>query len=217
LDIQPENSQHPQHQSQYLPPDGPAYQAPQQQASYTLTLSQKLTVMKNQWTISRVNPAPADIGVVAQKRMSLKESVTCKTLDGTGVLFQIKGRKVLEIAGTYDVFDGTGAHIASISKDFKASLGRSTYQIETPFGRWTLTERSQFQAILRRVVRVVADIPWLMRVQFVLLNESNQEVGYIHRANFKIKDTYEIHVADQRLDQRVASALGVAADAFMNR
>ena len=33
----------------------------------------------------------------------------------------------------------------------------------------------------------------------------------------KIKDTYEIQVNDDALDMRVAAALGVAADAFMNR
>lgn len=149
--------------------------------------------------------------------MSLKESVTCKTPDGSAVLFHVQGRKVLELAGTYDVLDDTGLQIASISKDFKASLGRSTYRVETPYGSWVLTERSQLQAVLRRVVRVVSDIPWLMRVQFALFNESGAEVGHIHRANFKIKDTYEIQINDPRLDQRVAAALGVAADAFMNR
>jgi uncharacterized protein YxjI len=33
----------------------------------------------------------------------------------------------------------------------------------------------------------------------------------------KIKDTYEIQVNDDALDMRVAAAIGVAVDAFMNR
>lgn len=188
-----------------------------QNTPYTLSLVQKLTMMKNQWTVSRVDGTPSDIGVIAQKRMSLKESVTCTSPDGSAVLFRIQGRKVLEIGGTYDVTDGAGQAIGSITKDFKASLGRSTYVIETQHGRWTLTETSQFQAILRRVVGMISDIPWLMRVQFSLIDEAGTHVGHVNRANMKLKDTYEIHVEDGRLDQRMAAAMGVAVDAFMNR
>lgn len=188
-----------------------------QNTPYTLSLVQKLTMMKNQWTVSRTDGTPHDIGIIAQKRMSLKESVTCTSLDGSSVLFRIQGRKVLEIKGSYDVTDGAGQSIGSITKDFKASLGRSTYVIETQHGRWTLTETSQFQAILRRVVGMISDIPWLMRVQFSLLDEAGTQVGHVNRANMKLKDTYEIQVDDGRLDQRMAAAMGVAVDAFMNR
>jgi len=188
-----------------------------QNTPYTLSLVQKLTMMKNQWTVSRTDGTPHDIGIIAQKRMALKESVTCTSLDGSSVLFRIQGRKVLEIKGSYDVTDGSGQSIGSITKDFKASLGRSTYVIETQHGRWTLTETSQFQAILRRVVGMISDIPWLMRVQFSLLDEAGTQVGHVNRANMKLKDTYEIQVDDGRLDQRMAAAMGVAVDAFMNR
>ncbi len=184
---------------------------------YSLTLVQKLTMMQNQWTVTRIDGTPIDIGVISQKRMALKESVTCTTVDGSEVLFRIQGRKVLEIGGTYDVFDGAGVPIGLISKDFKASLGRSTYVIETPNGRWTLTEASQMQAIMRRVLNVVSDIPWLMRVQFALINEAGMQVGHVNRVNMKLKDTYDIRVNDERLDMRMAAAMGVAVDAFMNR
>jgi hypothetical protein len=39
----------------------------------------------------------------------------------------------------------------------------------------------------------------------------------VNRASMKIKDTYEIQVDDEALDMRVAAAIGVAVDAFMNR
>jgi uncharacterized protein YxjI len=184
---------------------------------YSLTLVQKLTMMQNQWVVTRTDGTPIDIGVISQKRMSLKESVTCTTADGAAVLFRIQGRKVLEIGGTYDVFDGDGVAIGLITKDFKASLGRSTYAIETAAGRWTLTEASQVQAVMRRVMNLVSDIPWLMRMQFSLVNESGVQVGHVNRANMKIKDTYDIRVDDGRLDMRMAAAMGVAVDAFMNR
>ncbi|MEY2767702.1 MAG: hypothetical protein RI912_1365, partial [Actinomycetota bacterium] len=47
--------------------------------------------------------------------------------------------------------------------------------------------------------------------------ESGAQVGHVNRANMKIKDTYDIRVDDDRLDMRMAAAMGVAVDAFMNR
>lgn len=186
------------------------------QMSYSLTLTQKLTMMQNRWTVTRTDTAPVDLGFITQKRMALKESVTCTSPDGASVVFRIQGRKVMEIGGVYDVVDGDGSSIGTLAKNFKASLGRSTYVVETFQGRWTLTETSQLQAILRRVMNLV-DIPWFMRVQFSLLNESGAQVGHVNRANMKIKDTYDIKVDDDRLDMRMAAAMGVAVDAFMNR
>jgi uncharacterized protein YxjI len=49
------------------------------------------------------------------------------------------------------------------------------------------------------------------------LNSAGQQIGHVNRANMKIKDTYEIRVDDDALDMRVAAAMGVAVDAFMNR
>ena len=174
-------------------------------------------MMQNRWTVTRTDTAPQDIGYIVQKRMALKESVTCTSTDGSGVVFRIQGRKVIELGGVYDVLGAADAPIGTIAKDFRASLGRSTYVIETAHGRWTLTESSQAQAIIRRVVNLVSDIPWLMRVQFALLDESGAQVGHVNRANMKITDTYDIRVDDDRLDMRMAAAMGVAVDAFMNR
>jgi uncharacterized protein YxjI len=66
-------------------------------------------------------------------------------------------------------------------------------------------------------VSLAVDVPWLLRVQFSILNSSGQQIGHVNRANMKIKDTYEIQVDDDMLDMRVAAAIGVAVDAFMNR
>ncbi len=141
----------------------------------------------------------------------------CTLPDGNGLWFAIKARSALELATTYDLTDSAGAPLGTLTKDFAASLGRSTYHVETPAGKWTVTETSQAQAIIRRVVGLVIDVPWLLRVQFSILNATGQQVGHVNRANMKIKDTYEIKVDDDLLDMRVAAAIGVAVDAFMNR
>jgi uncharacterized protein YxjI len=185
--------------------------------AYTLELAQKLTVMKNIWHLSRIDGEPTPLGTIQQARMKLKEEVRCTKPDSEETLFTIKARSIVELAATYDIADGAGSPLGTMTKNFGASLGRSTYQVETPSGRWTVTETSQFKAIARRIVGLVTDIPWLFRVQFSILDASGAQVGHVNRVNFKIKDTYEIRVDDDALDMRVAAAIGVAADAFMNR
>ena len=185
--------------------------------AYTLQLVQKLTVMKNVWHLTRTDGTPVELGTIAQARMKLREQVTGTAADGSGVLFAIKARKIVELASTYDVTDGDGAAIGTIAKDFRASLGRSTYRVETPAGTWTVTETSAAKAIARRVVGVATDLSWLFRVQFSILDADGRAVGHVNRANLRIRDTYEVRVEDDALDQRVAAAVGVAVDAFMNR
>lgn len=184
---------------------------------YTLDLTQKLTVMKNTWHLTRIDGQNTPLGTIEQARMKIKEQVKCTLPDGSGLLFSIKARSAIELATTYDISDGSGAPLGTMTKDFGASLGRSTYHVETPAGRWTVTETSKMQAILRRVVNLAIDLPWLLRVQFSILNAAGVQVGHVNRANMRIKDTYEIRVDDDSLDMRVAAAIGVAVDAFMNR
>ena len=185
--------------------------------SYTLDLTQKLTLMKNVWHLSRIDGQITPLGTIEQARMKLKEQVKCTLPDGNGVWFAIKARSAIELATTYDITDSTGAPLGTMTKDFATSLGRSTYHVETPNGKWTVTETSQVQAIIRRLVGLFLDVPWLLRVQFSILNATGQQIGHVNRANMKIKDTYEIQVDDDLLDMRVAAAIGVAVDAFMNR
>jgi hypothetical protein len=123
----------------------------------------------------------------------------------------------IELVGTYDIADGDGAPLGSLTKDVGASLGRSTYLVETSGGRWTVTETSAAKAIARRLVAFFTDRPWLFRVQFSVLDARGAQVGHVNRKNRRLIDTYEIHIEDDTLDQRVAAAVGVAIDAFMNR
>lgn len=186
--------------------------------AYRLKLAQKITVVKNVWDLSRVDgPAPVPVGRIRQARMKLKERVICTTPDGTATLFTVHGRNMLEIRGTYEVADAAGNVLAVITKDFRASLGRSTYVVESSAGTWKVTETNPTLAVLRRIVNVVVDIPWLLPIQFSILDAGGNSVGCINRVVLRIRDTYDIAVTDDRLDQRVAAAVGVAVDAFMNR
>lgn len=183
---------------------------------YTLELSQKITVMKNIWNLSRIDNQNTPLGTIKQARLKLKEEVKCTLPDGNGLCFAIKARSAIELAASYDVTDERGAPVGVITKDFRGSLSRSTYHASSVHGAWKVTETSEVQAIIRRGVRLVG-LPWVMRVQFSILNADGTQVGYVNRANMQIKDTYEIRVDDDALDWRLAAAIGVAVDAFMNR
>lgn len=185
--------------------------------SYTLDLTQKLTVVKNIWTLTRIDDQNTPLGTIEQARMKLKEQVKCTHPDGSGVWFSIKARSAIELAATYDIFDCTGTSIGTMTKDFGTSFIRSTYRVQTSAGKWTVTETSKAQAIIRRVVGLAVDVPWLLRVQFSILNATGDKVGHVNRAKMKIKDIYEIRVDDDSLDIRIGAAIGVAVDAFMNR
>lgn len=185
--------------------------------AFTLELAQKLTVMKNVWRLSRVDGQQTPLGTIEQARLTLREQVRCERDDGTGTWFTVRARSVIELAATYDIADGAGAPLGTLTKDVGASLGRSTYRVETPTGEWVVTETSVAKAIARRLIGLFTDLPWLFRVQFSVLDARGAIVGHVNRKNRRLMDTYEIRVEDDALDQRVAAAIGVAIDAFMNR
>lgn len=201
-------------------PPRPAASTPADAARpYVIELQQKVTLVKNVWGVMRIDDAGNEtlVAQVAQKRFKLKESVKVETPDG-GPLLTIQARKVMELHANYDVRDAGGNVIATITKEFGKSLGRSTYGVSTPLGDLVVHERSAAKAILRRVFSVV-DLPWLFPIQFDIVHQAGgveHPVATIDR-KMKLRDHYRIAVSDPRLDWRIATAIGVATDAFMNR
>ena len=180
---------------------------------YTLELRQRITPLQNRYDLVGFhNGVETLLGYAEQKRFSLKEKVTFFSDDAkTQVVFTIGARNVMEIAATYDVCGADGAVLATMKKDFKSSLLRSTYHVQTADGRQLVAqERKMWRAILRRVTD---DIP--LPMQFDVMQGEHTLVT-IDRV-FKIKDVYKVNVADEAFDWRVAAAIAVAQDAFMNR
>jgi uncharacterized protein YxjI len=185
---------------------------------YRLELRQHFTVMVNRWDLSRTAPDQAQLGFIEQKRMSLREKVTCWTDNSRGsVLFTIQAENIIELAGKYVVADGAGQQLARIEKDFRGSLAQSTYHLRTPAGVFVVRERGRLRAILRRVWGLVVDWPWLLPIQFEVVREDGAAAGSIQRQWSRLRDVYDVDVHDDGLDQRVAAAAAVAVDAFMNR
>jgi hypothetical protein len=133
------------------------------------------------------------------------------------VAFTISARNIIELVGTYDVRGPGDEVLATIRKNARTSLLRSTYHLDLPDGR-TVTgqERGQVKAVLRRVVGVASDFPWPFPIHFDFVDEHGRPVLAVER-QMRLRDVYHVPVADGRLDWRVAAATAVAVDAFMNR
>lgn len=187
--------------------------------AYALELRQRITPLQNRYDLVGVTAAGQEtpLGYAEQKRFSLKEKVTFwADADRRTVAFTIGARNILEVAGTYDVVAGDGTAVAVIRKDLVSSFLRSTYRVEVGERQLVGQERSPVRAILRRVFSAVTDAPWFLPIQFDVVDAAGNVAVSIDR-QMKLRDVYRVHVHDGRLDWRVAAALAVAVDAFMNR
>lgn len=181
---------------------------------YALELRQRLTPLQNRYDLVGLKDGVESVlGYAEQKRMALKEKITFfATDDKSQIAFTMGARNMIELAGTYDVLAADGTQLATIKKAVAASFLRSTYRVSLPDGRELVgQERSLFTALFRRFV----DLP-LFPIHFDVATPEGTVLVTVDRV-MKIRDSYRITVTDDTLDWRVAAALAVAFDAFMNR
>jgi uncharacterized protein YxjI len=187
---------------------------------YSLELRQRFTPLQNRYDLVRVDETGAEtpLAYAEQKRFALKEKVTFWTgTDKRDVAFTIGARNIIELVGTYDVAGPGGELLGTIRKDAVASLLRSTYRLELPGGlQATGQERGLIRSILRRLVGAFTDFPWPLPIQFDFTTPAGQVLLSVER-QLRLRDAYRVPVADDALDWRVAAAVAVAVDAFMNR
>jgi len=180
---------------------------------YALELRQRITPLQNRYDlIGFHNGAETLLGYAEQKRFSLKEKITFFADDAkTQVVFTLGARNVLELAGTYDIQHADGTVLATMKKNFGSSLLRSTYDVVTADGRQlVIQERKLWRALLRRLTDAIP-----LPLQFDIL-QGEHVLATVDRV-FKIRDVYRMSVNDDNFDWRVAAAICVAVDAFMNR
>jgi uncharacterized protein YxjI len=173
---------------------------------------QRFTMMVNRYEI-RPSREGEVLALAQQKRMSLKEQVTFYADEQRTVpVFGFKSRNVLDVRGATDVFDESGTPIGLFSKDFGASLLRSTWHIDQP-GRARITgaERNMVIAILRRFT----DVDFLP-YHFDFTADDGRPAMSVERA-WALRDTYTVTVHDPGLDRRLAAAMAVALDALQSR
>lgn len=192
--------------------------------AYELHLRQRLTLLQNRWHVERVGGGTAEeLAFAQQKRFSLREHVRFSTPDGDADAFTIQARNILEVAGTYDVMSGDGQVLATITKEFRRSLTRSTYGLTVGDRSCRVEERGKVRALLRRVVMLITSFSdldflfWPLPIQFDVRDAGGELAATVERRPFRVRDLYELKAYDASLDWRVLAAQGVACDAFMNR
>ena len=187
-------------------------------------VKQRITVMVNRYEVLAANPDGSEghlLALAEQKRMKLKEEVVFFADESkTRPVFSFRARQRLDVHAEHDVFDEYGTPIGSFSKQFGASLLRSTWNLSAPGIEAVGQERRPFIAVLRRVwdfLPVVGDIwvPFVFHFDFV--DRNTGAVVLVSERQKAIRDRYRVTVPDPRLDFRVAASMAVALDALQSR
>jgi len=185
---------------------------------------QRVTVMINRYEVFAANPDGSQGQLLAfaeQKRMKLKEQVDFYTDESKSRrVFSFQARQRLDVHAEHDVLDENGVPLGSFSKEFGASLLRSTWRLSAPGLEAVGKERRLFIAILRRIwdlIPYIGDVwvPFVFHFDFVDTN-TGQTVLVSERQK-AIRDRYTVTVPDTRLDFRVAASMAVALDALQSR
>ncbi|SFP83098.1 hypothetical protein SAMN05660464_4362 [Geodermatophilus dictyosporus] len=185
---------------------------------------QRITVMVNRYEVRAVQPDGSEghlLAMAQQKRLKLKEEVVFTADEArTRPVFSFRARQRLDVHAEHDVFDEYGQVLGSFRKRFGASLLRSTWELSAPGLQAIGRERRPFLAILRRIwefIPYLGDlwVPFVFHFDFVD-TATGAPVLVVERRK-SIRDRYDVHVPDPRLDFRVAASMAVALDALQSR
>jgi len=187
-------------------------------------VKQRITVMVNRYEIRAANPDGSEgqlLALAEQKRLKLKEEVVFYADESRSRrVFSFKARQRLDVAAQHDVYDEYGMPLGMFSKQFGASLIRSTWDLDTPALSAVGQERRPVIAVLRRVwtlLPYVGDVwvPFVFHFDFV--DRATGAVVMVSERQKAIRDRYVVTVPDPRLDFRVAACMAVALDALQSR
>jgi uncharacterized protein YxjI len=187
-------------------------------------VKQRITVMVNRYEIRAANPDGTEGQLLAfaeQKRMKLKEEINFYTDESKSRrVFSFKARQRLDVHAEHDVYDEYGNVLGSFSKQFGASLLRSTWNLSAPGMDAVGQERRLSIAILRRLwdfIPYIGDIwvPFVFHFDFV--DTRTGATVMVSERQKAIRDRYTVSVPDPRLDFRVAASMAVALDALQSR
>jgi uncharacterized protein YxjI len=187
-------------------------------------VKQRITVMINRYEVLAANPDGSEgqlLALAEQKRMKLKEEVVFFADETkTRRVFSSKARQTLDVHAQHDVYDEQGRPLGAFSKEFGASLLRSTWKLSAPGIEAVGRERRMSVAVLRRVwdvIPYVGDvwIPFVFHFDFV--DQASGQVVLVSERQKAVRDRYAVTVPDPRLDFRVAASMAVALDALQSR
>jgi len=187
-------------------------------------IKQRITLMINRYEIRAANPDGSEgqlLALAEQKRMKLKEEVTFYADEAKSrAVFSFKARQRLDVHAEHDVYDEYGNVLGTFSKQFGASLLRSTWNLSAPGLQSVGRERRPVIAILRRVWEF---IPWIGEIwvpfvfHFDFVDTATGQPVLVSERQKAVRDRYVVTVPDPRVDFRVAASMAVALDALQSR
>jgi uncharacterized protein YxjI len=189
------------------------------QTADTFVVDQLIRPIAN---LYRISAAGQPIAFVRQKKLAIKEDIRFFADESESEeLFRIKARAVLELGGRYDVTAPDGESIGALEKVFGQSLLRSTWRVISNDGQElaVVKERSQFWAIVRRVIDAVPFGDFIPIVFHFTMDRDGTHLGDFTR-RIGVRDTYDLDLSgdtDRTIDRRLAVALGIALDALQSR
>jgi uncharacterized protein YxjI len=187
-------------------------------------VKQRITLMVNRYEVLAANPDGTEghlLALAEQKRMKLKEEVVFYADESKSRrVFSFKARQRLDVGAQHDVYDENGTPLGMFSKQFGASLLRSTWNLSVPGLNAVGQERRPVIAILRRIwnfIPYIGDIwiPFVFHFDFV--DTSTGAIVMVSERQKAIRDRYTVTVPDPRIDFRVAASMAVALDALQSR
>lgn len=207
-----------------MPPGFSGQQPPAPMLVPKFFVKQRITMMVNRYEILAANPDGSEghlLALAEQKRMKLKEEVVFFADESKSrAVFSFKARQRLDVHAEHDVLDEYGNVLGSFSKQFGASLLRSTWNLSAPGLESVGRERRPVIAVLRRAwgfIPYLGDV-WVPFVfHFDFLDTASGAVVLVSERQKAIRDRYEVTVPDPRLDFRVAACMAVALDALQSR
>ena len=183
------------------------------------TIDQLIRPMAN---LYRISAGPTPVAFVRQKKLAIKEDIRFYADESqTAELFRIKARSMMELGGRYDVTTPEGERIGVLGKVFGKSLLRSTWSILDAGEQEVAVakERSQFWAIVRRVIDAVPYGDFIPIVFHFTIDARDRHLGDYNR-RIGLRDTYDLDLTadhERTIDRRLAIALGIALDALQSR
>jgi hypothetical protein len=176
------------------------------------------TLLRQQLELCEVAADGSEGGVIATARLGMMGdhagTIFYADPERTRPMFRFSGDVMRE---RLEVVDDTGAVLGSFRKDWKASVLRSTWHLETATGLTAVgRERSRVAAVARRFVD---DIPFVVVHFDFVTSDGHTVLSSVRRRTLRAQ--YELSVPvlsdGRQLDWRVAAAVGVALETVQLR